>query len=91
MEEMLVADNDVLAKLIMAPEDSDKYAKNGGHLLTRKEVYLLSLVAAGFEDQEIADDTCMSFDEVEASFSVILKKIKVSNRLQAVLWATKNV
>jgi DNA-binding CsgD family transcriptional regulator len=59
--------------------------------LTRREVEVLSMVAIGCTNEEIADDLCISSNTVKTHTYNIFKKINVPNRLQAALWASKNL
>ena len=59
--------------------------------LTRREVEVLSMVAIGSTNEEIADDLCISSNTVKTHTYNIFKKINVPNRLQAALWASKNL
>lgn len=60
-------------------------------LLTRREKEILRLVATGASNDEIAGDLCVSSHTVRTHIYHIFKKIKVGNRLQATLWAEKNL
>ena len=59
--------------------------------LTSKEKEILLMVASGSLDSEIADELCISSDEVETHLSNALRKIEAPNRLQAALWTVKNL
>lgn len=59
-------------------------------LLTRREQEILSLIAAGHDNQVIADQLFVSPNTVKTHVSNIYKKINVINRVQAIIWATKN-
>ncbi len=56
-------------------------------LLTPKEKEVLSLVAKGASNQEIADKLCVQDVTIKTHLNSIFKKLKVSNRTQAVLLA----
>ena len=55
--------------------------------LTPKEKEVLSLVCKGANNQEIADKLCVRDVTVKTHLNSIFKKLKVSNRTQAVLLA----
>ena len=55
--------------------------------LTPKEKEVLSLVAKGASNQEIANQLCVQDVTVKTHLNSIFKKLKVSNRTQAVLLA----
>lgn len=65
-----------------------KHQLNG---LTQREVEILSLIAVGSSNTRIADELCISCHTVKTHLYNIFRKINASNRLQAALWASKNL
>ncbi|SKA71000.1 DNA-binding response regulator, NarL/FixJ family, contains REC and HTH domains [Paucidesulfovibrio gracilis DSM 16080] len=59
--------------------------------LTRKEKEILGAVAAGSTNKEIAEQLFISVHTVKTHLYNVYRKINASNRLQATLWATKNL
>jgi DNA-binding CsgD family transcriptional regulator len=59
--------------------------------LTSREKEVLLMVASGSSNMEIAYELNISYHTVKAHLANIYKKIGVPNRLQASLWATKNL
>ncbi|MBV5326230.1 MAG: response regulator transcription factor, partial [Chlorobium sp.] len=59
-------------------------------LLTQREQEILTLIATGHDSQLIAEQLFISPNTVKTHVSNIYKKIDVTNRVQAILWATKN-
>ena len=59
--------------------------------LTRREVEILSMLAGGNSNQNIAETLFISHHTVKTHVYNIYKKINVSDRLQAALWAVKNL
>jgi DNA-binding NarL/FixJ family response regulator len=59
--------------------------------LTRREKEILFMVASGASNEEIAYELGISYHTVKTHLSNIYKKINVADRLQASLWATKNL
>ena len=59
--------------------------------LTLREIGVLTMVAAGSKNAVIADKLCISPHTVKTHIYNIFKKIDVPNRLQASLWAAKNL
>ena len=57
--------------------------------LTLRESELIGLLTRGLSNQAIADLLFISIPTVKSHLSSIYRKIKVSNRLQAVRWAEK--
>ncbi len=60
-------------------------------ILTPREIEILSLVAIGAKNEEIAEKLYISSNTVKTHIYNIFKKIDVPNRLQAALWAAKNL
>ena len=66
----------------------------GNHVksvLSRREMEILGMVAVGAKNGEIANKLCISPHTVKTHLYNIYKKIHVGDRLQAVLWAAKNL
>ena len=59
--------------------------------LTQREIEILSLVSTGASNEIIAEKMFISTNTVKTHLYNVFKKIKVPNRLQAVLWASKNL
>jgi DNA-binding CsgD family transcriptional regulator len=59
--------------------------------LTSREQEILKLIAMGVTNEEIAGMLCISRHTVKNHLYNIFKKINVPNRLQASLWAAKNL
>jgi LuxR family transcriptional regulator of csgAB operon len=59
--------------------------------LTSREQEILKLIARGVTNDEIADLLFISRHTVKTHLYNIFKKINVPNRLQAALWAAKNL
>lgn len=59
--------------------------------LTLREREILSRVASGELNKEIADVLCISINTVKRHISNLYRKIGVGGRLQAVLWAVRHL
>lgn len=59
--------------------------------LTQREIEILSLVSLGATNEEIATKTFISPHTVKTHLYKIYKKITVTNRLQAAIWASENL
>lgn len=65
--------------------------KTDSSILTQREVEILTHVAVGATNEEIADKLCISPHTVKTHVYNICKKVGAPNRLQAALWAAKNL
>lgn len=70
---------------------SSGYSKHVRTQLSEREIEILSLVTIGATNKEIAERLHISPHTVKSHIYNIFKKIDVPNRLQAVLWAGKNL
>ena len=63
----------------------------GTEILTKRETEILTMVAVGNTNDEIADKLSISLKTVKAHLYSAFKKLNVSNRLQATLWTAENL
>jgi len=82
---------EMMTKCIFEDIDTDKSSKKGGKDLTERQTEILALVAVGATNDEIADKLCISPHTVKTHLYKIFKKVNVPNRVQAALWAAKNL
>ena len=59
--------------------------------LTQREMEIIGLLGSGASNMEIAERLCVSEHTVKSHLYNVFKKIRVSNRLQAVNWARQNL
>ena len=59
--------------------------------LTKRELDVLALIAGGASNEQIGDKLCISPHTVKTHVYNVFKKLQVPNRLQAALWAEKNL
>ncbi len=59
-------------------------------VMTEREYEVLSLVAHGLSNQEIAAELCISLKTVKAHVSSILRKLNLDSRIQAALYALRH-
>jgi LuxR family transcriptional regulator of csgAB operon len=82
---------EVMIKCILEGTDDDRYARRGNEVLTSRQIEILAQVAVGASNDEIADRLNISSHTVKTHLYNVFKKIKVTNRLQAALWAAKHL
>ncbi|HUN90632.1 MAG TPA: response regulator transcription factor [Burkholderiaceae bacterium] len=80
---------------VLAPEVTDalvakRQRRTPGTDLTQRERELLSLMARGLNNQEIADELAIAVPTVKFHITNILAKLQVDNRTEAVLLAIKH-
>ena len=80
-----------MAKSIMKDGDKPGLQKQGNTILTPREVEILSMIATGLSNQQVADQLRVSHHTVKRHLHNIFKKINVPNRLQAALWSARNL
>jgi LuxR family transcriptional regulator of csgAB operon len=82
---------DVMIKCILEGTDEDVSSRRGGEILTHRQTEILAQVAVGASNDEIAENLSVSPHTVKTHLYNIFKKINVTNRLQAALWAAKHL
>ena len=80
---------EVMIKCILEGTDEDISSRGGSEILTRRQTEVLAQVAVGASNDEIAEKLCVSPHTVKTHLYNVFKKVKVTNRLQAALWAAK--
>ncbi len=82
---------EIMTKCIFEGKARGSASKRGRGILTPRQVEILAHVAVGDTNDEIADRLCISSHTVKGHLHNIFRKINVSNRLQATLWAADNL
>ena len=82
---------DIMTRFILEGKGKDKSLKKGSDNLTERQIEILAQVAVGATNDDIADKLCISPHTVKTHLYRIFKKINVPNRVQAALWAAKNL
>ena len=82
---------EIMTKFILEDKGRRRYFKTNTSVLTRREIEILAMAASGATNAEIANELYISTHTVKSHLYNIYKKIKVTNRLQAALWAAKNL
>ena len=60
-------------------------------MLTPRETEILAMIAVGATDEQISDKLRISPHMIKDEISKIFRKIGATDRLEAILWATKNL
>ncbi len=81
----------ILTEIALSREKPDGETARRLAGLTRREVEILTLVSLGSTNDAIADKLFISRHTVKTHLYNIFRKIHVSNRFQAALWAAKNL
>jgi DNA-binding NarL/FixJ family response regulator len=82
---------EMMTRCIFEDTDNDKSSKKICEELTERQIEILAMIAVGSTNDEIADKLCISPHTVKTHLYRIFKKINVPNRVQAALWAAKNL
>ena len=81
----------IVTEYIVKDKRQNSFIKGGETALTFREIEILTIIGMGSTNQEVADKLCVSCHTVKTHLYNIYRKIEVPNRLQAALWATKNL
>lgn len=82
---------EIMTKCILEDKGRVRPRPRGPTGLTAREVEILSMIATGSGNGEISEKLCISTNTVKTHVYNIFQKIHVPNRLQAALWAAKNL
>jgi len=77
----------VMARFMASPGKPAAQASTDG--LSDREIELLQLMTRGSSNKEIADELCLSIRTVQGHVQQIFKKLEVSSRTEAVVYALK--
>jgi len=86
-----VISNYVLNIRSKGQDDGGASGRQKSSSLTAREEEVLLLIASGATNEEIAEQLYISTHTVKSHVYRIFQKIEVPNRLQAALWAVKNL
>ena len=82
---------DILVEVALKSRSHKSNSTREKNTLTEREMEILALVSIGSANDEIADKLFISPHTVKTHLYKIFQKINVPNRLQAALWAAKNM
>ncbi len=82
---------DLMCRFLLEASPGRRKPVTGNVSLSFREKEILSHIAIGMTNGEIAENLCISVHTVKTHLYNIFKKIEVPNRLQAALWAAKNL
>lgn len=77
----------VLQRFVLTPEKPPDARKTGN--VTQREIEFLKLMTRGLSNKEIADEVNLSIRTVQGCVGQIFKKLGVSSRTEAVIYAVK--
>ena len=82
---------EIMTRCIVENEGQDNPSKTDSSVLTQRQREILAQMVVGATNKQIADKLSISPHTVRTHLYNIYKKINVSSRLQATLWAGKNL
>jgi DNA-binding NarL/FixJ family response regulator len=82
---------EILSGFIPETGEAKRLSANEAFVLSQREIEILNLVARGAKNTEIGEKLFISRHTVKHHLYNICKKIKVTNRLEAALWAKENL
>jgi len=82
---------EMMTKCIFEDVGNNKSSTDISKTLSERQIEILALIAVGATNDEIADKLCISPHTVKTHLYKIFKKIGIPNRVQAALWAAKNL
>jgi LuxR family transcriptional regulator of csgAB operon len=82
---------EILSRFIPETGEARRLPANEGYVLSHREIEIINMVARGAMNTEIGEKLFISRHTVKSHLYNIYKKIKVANRLEAALWAKKNL
>ena len=81
----------IMSRLIPETREAKRLSANEASVLSGREIEIINLVARGAINTEIGEKLFISRHTVKSHLYNIYKKIKVTNRLEAALWANENL
>jgi LuxR family transcriptional regulator of csgAB operon len=91
LESKLWISREVMSRFIPETTEAMKLSLNEKSVLSKREIEIVDLISQGAMNTEIGEKLYISRHTVKTHLFNIYKKIKVTNRLEAALWAKKNL
>ncbi len=82
---------EIMSRFIPETGEASRLSANGGSVLSQREIEIINMVSRGAMNSEIGEKLFISRHTVKSHLYNIYKKIKVTNRLEAALWAKENL
>jgi LuxR family transcriptional regulator of csgAB operon len=82
---------EIMSRFIPETREAKRLSGNEGSVLSKREVEILNCISRGAMNTEIGEKLHISRHTVKSHLYNIYKKIKVTNRLEAALWAKENL
>ena len=82
---------EIMSRFIPETSKAKRLSANGASVLSEREIEILNFIAMGAKNTEIGEKLYISRHTVKSHLYNIYKKIKVTNRLEAALWANANL
>jgi LuxR family transcriptional regulator of csgAB operon len=81
----------IMSRFIPKPGETRRLPATEASVLSQREIEILNLTEQGAKNSEIGAKLFISRHTVKSHLYRIYKKIKVTNRLEAALWAKENL
>jgi LuxR family transcriptional regulator of csgAB operon len=91
LEDKTWISREIMSRFIPETRQTKRLSVNEASVLSEREIEILNLVAQGAMNTEIGEKLHISRHTVKSHIYNIYKKIKVTNRLEAALWAKENL
>jgi LuxR family transcriptional regulator of csgAB operon len=82
---------EIMSRFIPETGEARRLSANKMSVLSEREIEIVNLVSRGAINTEIGENLFISRHTVKSHLYNIYKKIKVTNRLEAALWAKENL
>ena len=91
LEDKIWISREIMSRFIPETGEARRLSANKMSVLSEREIEIVNLVSRGAINTEIGENLFISRHTVKSHLYNIYKKIKVTNRLEAALWAKENL